>query len=267
MPEGPEVKIVSDYINIELNDVCIKKIECISIPYKEKYNCIVNEINKLLPKKFSPSFCRGKTTFIKLSPNTYFAYHLGMTGYWSLIKRKHAHLKIISNRKTLYFHDTRRFGNIKIVNKKLLDEKYNINLDLLNNQKSTNSQTIFILSKIRTNREVCKVLLDQRYFLGVGNYLKSEILYSSMIHPNTKWNKLTSLEKKLICINTRKSMRKSYQHGGAQIRDFKNPDMQSSLKLDVYNKTRTKKGLAIIKQRTADNRISYWCPDIQKIQN
>jgi formamidopyrimidine-DNA glycosylase len=88
-----------------------------------------------------------------------------------------------------------------------------------------------------------------------------------MIHPNTKWNKLTSLEKKLICINTRKSMRKSYQHGGAQIRDFKNPDMQSSLKLDVYNKTRTKKGLVIIKQRTADNRISYWCPDIQKIQN
>ena len=266
MPEGPEVKIVSDYINENLYKSHIESIECISIPYRKKYDDLVNEINKLLPQKFTPSFCRGKTTFIKLGSDTYFSYHLGMTGYWSSKENKHAHLKIITNTKTLYFHDARRFGNIKIINKKLLNTKYNINLDFLNNTDSTNSQTDFILSVIKTNKEACKVLLDQRYFLGVGNYLKSEILYNSMIHPNTKWNNLTAQEKRSICTNTKKNMHKSYSYGGAQIRDFKNPDVDSSLSLDIYNKSKTKDGKAILKQKTADNRISYWCPDIQKIR-
>ncbi len=266
MPEGPEVKIVSDYINKKLHNSRIQSIECISIPYIVKYTSLVNEINKLIPQKFIPSFCRGKSTFIKLAPDIYLAYHLGMTGYWSTIQNKHAHLKVVSDSNTLFFHDTRRFGNIKIINNKLLSTKYNINLDLLNNKGSVNSQINFIISIIDTNREVCKVLLDQRYFLGVGNYLKSEILYQSKIHPNTKWNKLTFKEKLLICINTKESMHKSYKYGGAQIRDFKNPDVNSSLKLDVYSKCKTKEGRAIIKGKTTDNRISYWCPDIQKIR-
>jgi len=266
MPEGPEVKIVSDYINIKLNQAVIRKVECISKPYKKKYTHIVNQINQLLPQKFNSAFCRGKNTFIKLTQGTYFSYHLGMTGYWSSVKNKHAHLKIISNRTTLYFHDTRRFGKISIIDQKLIDTKYDIKLDLLNNQNSNNSQINYILSKIKTKKEVCKILLDQKYFLGVGNYLKSEILYLSKIHPNTKWNKLTSKERKKICINTKKSMHKSYKYGGAQIRDFKNPNMNSLLKLDVYNKQKTKSGLEIIKKKTLDNRISYLCPNIQKLK-
>ena len=266
MPEGPEVKIVSDYINEQFYKSFIESVKCISIPYKEKYKDLVNELNKFLPQKFTPSFCRGKTTFIKLGPDTYFSYHLGMTGYWSLSKNKHAHLKVKSDNKTLYFHDTRRFGNIKIINKELLNTKYKINLDFLNSTCSIDSQTDFVLSIIKTNKETCKVLLDQRFFLGVGNYLKSEILYKSMIHPNTKWDKLTHSEKKLICTNARIGMQKSYKFGGAQIRDFKNPDVDSSLQLEVYNKSKTNHGIAIVKQKTADNRISYWCPDIQKLR-
>jgi len=202
---------------------------------------------------------------MKLGSDTYLAYHLGMTGYWSQNKKKHAHIKIATNKNTLYFHDTRRFGNIKIINTKLLDSKYNIDLDLLNSSSSINDQSDFILSLIKTNREVCKVLLDQQYFLGVGNYLKSEILYKSKIHPNTKWNKLSLQEKKSICINTKISMQESYICGGAQIKDFKNPENDSRLKLNVYNKKLTKEGQEIIKGKTADNRISYWCPNIQKI--
>ena len=266
MPEGPEVKIISDYINQKLHTQRIESIECISIPYREKYTRLVEEINKLLPQKFTLSFCRGKSTFIKLGIDTYMAYHLGMTGYWSTIKRKHAHLKIVSGASTLYFHDTRRFGNIKIINNELLNTKYNLKLDFLNNTGAFNHQKDFVLSAIKSNKEVCKVMLDQRYFLGVGNYLKSEILYKSMIHPNTKWDRLTNEEKNIICINTKKSMHKSYKDGGAQIRDFKNPNIESTLKLDVYNKNRTAEGKNIIKLKTADNRISYWCPDVQKIR-
>jgi formamidopyrimidine-DNA glycosylase len=61
-------------------------------------------------------------------------------------------------------------------------------------------------------------------------------------------------------------MIKSYHHGGAQLRDFKNPNISSSLKLNVYNK-KTVEGKKIIKKITSDNRISYWCPAKQKVKN
>ena len=34
-------------------------------------------------------------------------------------------------------------------------------------------------------------LLDQKLFPGVGNYLKSEILYKSEIHPDAKWDQIS----------------------------------------------------------------------------
>lgn len=265
MPEGPEAKIVSDYINKELANSSICSFECISEPYKKKYAKLVKEINRYLPQYFSQSFCRGKNTFIKLSKGLYFSYHLGMTGYWSTKKSQHAHLKITTERSVIYFHDTRRFGNIKIITTELMNKKYNLNLDLLNSQQSIQRQSKYILSLIKTKREVCKVLLDQRYFLGVGNYLKSEILYLSDIHPNTKWNKLTIKEMKLVCINTQICMRESYKYGGAQIKDFKNPNTSSTLELSVYNKEITNKGHNIIKQKTMDNRVSFWCANNQKL--
>lgn len=265
MPEGPEVKIVSDYVNEKLHNQEIIRIESTSFAYNQKYSHLIKKINDFLPQKFNNSFCRGKNTFIELGKNIFLSYHLGMTGHWSLTKKKHAHLAIITDNKTLYFHDTRRFGNIKLINQDLLDSKYDIKLDLLNNNISINKQAKFIISLINTNREICKVLLDQRYFLGVGNYLKSEILYKSNIHPLTKWNSLTYKEKLSICINAKEIMLKSYQKGGAQIRDFKNPNISSSLQLDVYTKS-TVKGKEVVKSKTSDNRISYWCPSTQKIK-
>ena len=266
MPEGPEVKLVSDYVNKQLKNRSITRLECISSPYRLKYSNIIKAVNKFLPVKFVKSFCRGKNTFISLGNNEYLAYHLGMTGYWSTIQKKHAHLKLIAGKKTLFFHDTRRFGNIKIVNTKLINKKFDIRLDLLNNSGSLKLQVDFITSLIHTKREVCKVLLDQRFFLGVGNYLKSEILYRSMIHPHTCWSKLKLEEKKIICINTRRIMLKSYLSGGAQLRDFKNPNFGSSLKLDVYQRKTTDDGKIVVSDITLDKRVTYWCPEMQKIR-
>ena len=42
--------------------------------------------------------------------------------------------------------------------------------------------------------------------------------------------------------------------------------MNSLLKIDIYNKQKTKSGLEIIKKKTLDSRISNLCPNIQKIK-
>ncbi len=81
MPEGPEVKIISNYLNRTLNKLSILSVQAVSDPYKEKYKDTIEEINKYLPTQYQNSFCIGKQTFIQLRYGIFFLYHLKMTGF------------------------------------------------------------------------------------------------------------------------------------------------------------------------------------------
>ena len=268
MPEGPEVRIVSDFLNKELKDQIITSFDHCSIPYKLKYGDLIYELNKFTPLKFEKVFCIGKTSFIKLSEDKYFSYHLGMTGSWSNEKFKHAHLKIYTNnKKSIYFHDIRRFGNIKLISKDELDTKYFSKGDFLNFDTDLSIYTDILYKTINSDIEICKILLNQRYFCGVGNYLKSEILYYANIHPHTKWHALEKNDIYNICKYTKKIIIEAYKKGGAELRDFKNPDKESKLTLQSYGKQHDSKGRKIINDITKDNRRSYWCPDIKKLRS
>ena len=51
------------------------------------------------------------------------------------------------------------------------------------------------------NKNICSLILDQKYFAGLGNYIKNDALYLSRIHPNRKSNSLTNKEIKLLYNN------------------------------------------------------------------
>ena len=266
MPEGPEVKIVADFLNKKLENKIITELNYCSKPYKKKYSKLINKLNQFTPINFKEIFCIGKASFLKLDKHNYFSYHLGMTGKWSDIKEKHSHLIIKTSDKTiLYFTDTRRFGNIKLLKEDDLLIKYPKERDLLNFNTSIKKNVDYLIKNIKTNQEVCKVLLNQKYFCGVGNYLKSEILYHSKIHPHKNWSDLNRKEITNLCKFTRKIMKKAYLSGGAELRDFKNPKNDSKLRLNAYGKKIDSKKRVIVNDITKDQRRTYWCPKIQKI--
>jgi DNA-formamidopyrimidine glycosylase len=266
MPEGPEVKIMSDYVNEVLSGHTITNIECVSQPYIIKYGSLVDTIQSYLPFVFKDSFCVGKASFIYLNKDTVFSYHLGMTGFWSTQKKSHAHLKLkTSTGLCFYFHDTRRFGNIKVLsNSKILFNEF-YNGDFLNYDLCLEDYSLFLFSTLKTSREVCKVLLDQRYFAGVGNYLKSEILFFCALHPHILWSDLTSDQILNLCKVTKYMLYKSYKGGGAQLKDFKNPSKAPDLSLLIYGRTITDDGFPVVSEITPDNRRSFWCPSVQSM--
>ena len=63
--------------------------------------------------------------------------------------------------------------------------------DSLNKDYDINLHYYYLTKTISKRRNICNVLLDQKLFPGVGNYLKSEILYKSEIHPDARWGQIS----------------------------------------------------------------------------
>ena len=124
MPEGPEVKIASDYFNNFFLSSKKIKFEIISEYYNQKYFTVFKILNENL-ETFKPMFTIGKNIFIRLTKNQLFNLHLGMTGGWSNELIKHCHFRISNGNNELFFKDVRKFGKLKIINQYEFDEKFN----------------------------------------------------------------------------------------------------------------------------------------------
>jgi len=63
-------------------------------------------------------------------------------------------------------------------------------------------------------RRLATLLLDQHFLCGLGNYLRSEVLYVAGIHPNHRLIDLTSTQLHTLALATITVSRQSYQHNG-----------------------------------------------------
>ncbi|MDA7794627.1 hypothetical protein N9Y90_03320 [Flavobacteriales bacterium] len=264
MPEGPEVKIASTYYNEFFKGSENIQFEILTEYYETKYFDVFETIQKHLEKTFQPIFTIGKNLFIPLKNKQTFNFHLGMTGGWSEHLVKHCHFRVYTNDKELFFRDVRKFGKMRIVNNEDIDKKHNIEFDLLNDYYNFERHFTFLKSKINAGKSVCSALMNQSFFPGVGNYIKSEALYATKLHPEKKWGELSAKKIKELILNTQDIMQRSYSTGGAELKDFKNPFHESTFSLKVYGKETDPKGNKIESLVTSDQRKSWFCPRIQK---
>ncbi len=264
MPEGPEVKIASDYFNEFFSPSKKIKFEIISDYYYKKYCNVFNTISSNL-ETFNPTFTVGKNIFLELTNDEIFNFHLGMTGGWSNELIKHCHFRVFDGNNELFFRDVRKFGNMKIITKAQFNRKFNASYDLLNKSYNMQKHIQHLEEKVNSRKSICSTLMDQNFFPGVGNYIKSESLYASKIHPEEKWGNLTREMRMNLLKHTQEVMKKSYQSGGAELKDFKNPFHSSNFSLKVYGETHTKQHNEIISIKTSDSRKSWFCPEEQKL--
>ena len=112
----------------------------------------------------------------------------------SYIKNAINHLNVEFKTKngSIYYFDTLSFGSLKVVkgnidlNKKLKEVgpyimEAETNYELFKNQ---------LRKQKNLDKEIGIVLMDQKVINGIGNYLRSEILYVSKINPFRKVKKL-----------------------------------------------------------------------------
>ena len=154
---------------------------------------------------------------------------------------------------------------MKIITYSQFIAKFNKSYDLLNASYNLQDHLSFLESKVSLKKSICSLIMDQKYFPGVGNYIKSEALYDSKIHPEEKWGNLTKNKRNHLIKNIKRIMHNSYKLGGAELKDFKNPFHTSKFKLKIYRKKYTDQNDLVSSKITTDSRKTWFCTKQQKL--
>jgi len=188
MPEGPEVKRLTEELNEKLSNNNIKDITVIGGKYSKKS---ITDMHKLIGLKIMSINCYGKFIYWNFYNTDIVMFNtLGMTGWWEYEQTphnnaKHNNVKFIIDGIVIYFNDMRNFGNIIVANKEKLQKKLDtlgadIITDNINNSFEKFKKRLL---KKRDDMMICTALLDQNIAAGCGNYLRAEALYIAKMSP------------------------------------------------------------------------------------
>jgi endonuclease VIII-like 1 len=219
MPELAELKIMSEYINKNANNrifIGLRKsvVSKVKTPMKIPFDFFM-----------ITAVSRGKELKLKLASKDSemnLICSMGMSGNWFFSKTgeepKHSHLMFdILGGWTLSLVDVRRFAKWKWGNWNTgrgPDPTYEYE-EFVNNIYDNIDHKSF-------QREISELLLDQKWFNGIGNYLRSTILYYADQSP---WMsaKDAILQNPKILELCKEVPLVAYKMSGGQLKDWANP--------------------------------------------
>lgn len=104
--------------------------------------------------------------------------------------------------------------------------------DLLDKDVSDTQLVEHITSGRFDRRALKHLLLDQSFLSGIGNYLRSEILFEANLHPDTRLGKLSQAKKSELALISRKITERALAQNGITI-DY---EIAENLKLEGLTK-------------------------------
>jgi len=199
MPEGPEIHMAKRFINQVANR------------HKFGGKIVKSDVSTKNPEvEFEASLykihaeARGKELKVFLSDSsakkTHILFRFGMSGSFKLTSvedlPKHAHLRFFTvdekPEQVLSFVDYRRFGRWEIEG----DWGKDRGPDPLYDYHNFRQNILDNLGASAFNKPICETMLDQKYFNGIGNYLRAEILFRANVKPFSESREiLESLDK------------------------------------------------------------------------
>lgn len=233
MPEHAELRITSEFVSE------IAKEREFTHMTKSPQSKVDTDLTAFGDKKFIvKSEARGKEMKLILESeegeSKELMVFLGMSGTFVNVRNeadektrakflKHAHLRLHSPEGILAFYDVRRFGKWKWIE----NGKWSSNRGhdpVTEHEKFKNA----ILDNYKEHKDfkslVVHILMNQKWFNGIGNYLRSEIIYRVPgLNPWTPFNQLTEEQVLGIIQQCYECPVAAYKLQGGQFKDWKNP--------------------------------------------
>ena len=170
---------------------------------------------------------------------------------------------------TLYFNDQRKFGFVKVLEtrgvendpfiKKLAPEPWDIT-----------PEDFYSKLQKHKNSPIKAIILDQTIICGLGNIYADESLFMSKIHPARKAGAITKKEAAALIGMASKVMNTAIDSGGSTMKDYVKADGTRGDYLDkfaqVFNRTGEKCPVcgATIEKIKVAGRGTHICPHCQK---
>ncbi len=272
MPEIAEVETVRNTLK---NQILFKKIKEVKVLYERMIDSSVDEFKEVLKnREFIDIKRRGKWLIFELD-NYYLLSHLRMEGKYFIKTsneevNKHEYV-IISffDNIDLRYHDTRKFGRMKLIKKDELENTVEIKKQGYEpgDKELTSS---YLLSCFKNKSTAIKtILLDQTIISGLGNIYVNEVLFASKINPFKKASQITKNEAENIAVSADKIIKKAIEMGGTTIKSYTSSlgvtgRFQSELMVHKREGEKCKVCNTIIKNEKINGRSTYYCPKCQK---
>lgn len=186
MPEGPELCLAARFVTkigskhvfggaIEKSEVSTKNPD---VPFQARQYKIWSE-------------SRGKEMKVfvedtkKKGNKMHVLFRFGMSGCFKFTEvkdlPKHAHLRFftLDKKHVLSFVDYRRFGRWEINGEWGKDR----GPDAIREYEAFRANILSNLENVAFSKPICEVLMNQKFFNGIGNYLRAEILFRGSVPP------------------------------------------------------------------------------------
>jgi formamidopyrimidine-DNA glycosylase len=293
MPELPEVETVRRGLQPVMEGSKIVKAEArradLRFPFQKDF------VARLTGQTVTGLGRRAKYLMADLGSGDVLLMHLGMSGSFRVVKdeeaevpgkfhhpraedRAHDHVVFqMSSGASIVFNDPRRFGYMKIIARKALDEEPL--LKGLGPEPLGNEFDAAMLARSCANKKTSlkAALLDQRVVAGLGNIYVCEALYRSQLSPRrlaatlaTKKGEPTDHAKRLVTA-IHEVLNQAIKAGGSSLRDHRQTSGELGYfqhSFQVYDregeKCQTAKCGGIVKRFTQNGRSTFWCPKCQK---
>jgi len=209
---------------------------------------------------------KGKALWIELEGEFIIAFTFGLVGGFGSSDSKSNRIEfVLDDGESFFFKDYKNYGSVTTYSS--IEEFEKAKLSKLGVDVLSDWSVIDLEKMIETKKSVmiCKFLMDQSKFCGIGNYLKCEILYAAGISPHLLTKDLSKNNIEVLAAKIKEISKNSLSHNGRAYRYCEwipsTENVNSHLK--VYEKKFDDQRNIITKQKTKDRRWTYWVPNIQ----
>ena len=186
MPEGPEIRIAADKI---AKAIALKPIAEIFFAFDR-----LKPYEKILAQQLITGVdTRGKGMLIRFDGGLSIYSHNQLYGKWTIVKaynypqtKRQLRLAIHNERQSALLYSA---SDIDVLDPDAIAIHpflSRLGLDVLDSKTTATKVQARLYDKSFQRRRFTSLLLDQGFLAGLGNYLRSEILFVAKIHPTLR---------------------------------------------------------------------------------
>ncbi|MBT1451799.1 endonuclease VIII [Glaciecola sp. XM2] len=267
MPEGPEIRRAADTIAKVIEGKVIEEVQVglarLESPAKQLKGQRVRQVET-----------RGKAMLIHFDNGLSVYSHNQLYGVWKTAKRgslpntkRSLRLALHAEDKSALLYSASDIGIYRYEELPSHPFLSKIGPDILDASLTWQKVSARLLDKRFCNRRISTLYLDQHFIAGIGNYLRTEILYAANIHPDLKPKQLSSEQIKALAKQTLEISHRAYQTKGHTVPGrlaktlAKTKGSYESVRFMAFNREGLpcRKCVTPIVKAQRNGRRIYWC--------